>query len=471
MSVFGRGRRHVYRSKQPSLPPATAAVRTTTAAVVTRRTENAIVLTTTIGGVVDDGSSSDRHYHRRLSSHTISPPPPSQSTTAAPATVAVSIGVLTTNIAAATTIGGVAADTKNDGSSGRCHHHRRLPRLCGRESPPPRDCGGEFLFPINATITTYGGLVVLLLSPPRSATTASTIGGAVVFIVHSRNHKLWCGLCGCIDGKPPATTNGGYAGGCGDSVVAEVALIPLLGTVGTNGAQRYHRGSDTIYLILYVDDIILTASSPTLISMVISQLSSEFPMSDLGPLSFFLGIAASRSNSRLFLYQSTFAQEILARADMVLCNPCSTPIDTKTKLVADGERVPDPTLYRSLAGALQYLTFTRLDIAYAVQHICLFMHDPHLLHFNVLKRILQYLKGTLSHGLHIKASAVDRLVAYSDADWAGCPNTHRSTLGFCVYLGDNLVSWSSKRQHVVSRSSAEAEYRGIANVVAETAWL
>ncbi|KAJ9549163.1 hypothetical protein OSB04_021706 [Centaurea solstitialis] len=233
----------------------------------------------------------------------------------------------------------------------------------------------------------------------------------------------------------------------------------------------YHRGSDTIYLLLYVDDIILTASSPTLISMVISKLSSEFPMSDLGPLSFFLGIAASRSKSGLFLSQSAFAQEILARADMVSCNPCSTPADTKTKLAVDGEPVPDPTLYRSLAGALQYLTFTRPDIAYAVQQVCLFMHDPRIPHLNVLKRILRYLKGTLSHGLHIKASAVDRLVAYSDVDWAGCPTTRRSTSGFCVYLGDNLVSWSSKRQHVVSRSSAEAEYRGIANVVAETAWL
>ncbi|KAJ9563458.1 hypothetical protein OSB04_008618 [Centaurea solstitialis] len=233
----------------------------------------------------------------------------------------------------------------------------------------------------------------------------------------------------------------------------------------------YHRGSDTIYLLLYVDDIILTASSPTLIFMVISKLSSEFPMSDLGPLSFFLGIAASRSRSGLFLSQSAFAQEILARADMVSCNPCSTPADTQTKLAVDGEPVPDPTLYRSLAGALQYLTFTRPDIAYAVQQVCLFMHDPRLPHLNALKRILRYLKGTLSHGLHIKALVVDRLVAYSDADWAGCPNTRRSTSGFCVYLGDNLVSWSSKRQHVVSRSSAEAEYRGIANVVVETAWL
>ena len=99
------------------------------------------------------------------------------------------------------------------------------------------------------------------------------------------------------------------------------------------------------------------------------------------------------------------------------------------------------------------------------------MHDPREPHLLALKRILRYLQGTLDHGLYIRPSSVYRLVAYSDADWGGCPITRRSTSGFCVYLGDNLISWSSKRQHVVSRSSAEAEYRGVANVVAEASWL
>lgn len=131
----------------------------------------------------------------------------------------------------------------------------------------------------------------------------------------------------------------------------------------------------------------------------------------------------------------------------------------------------DPTLYRSLAGALQYLTFTRPDIAYAVQQICLFMHDPRESHFNALKRILRCLKGTLSKGLRMYRSASSDLVAYSDADWAGCPATRRSTSGYCVYLGPNLISWSSKRQATISRSSAEAEYRGVANAVSETTWI
>lgn len=157
---------------------------------------------------------------------------------------------------------------------------------------------------------------------------------------------------------------------------------------------------------------------------------------------------------------------------MTNCKPSSTPVDTKSKLVADdGPRVADPTLYRILAGALQYLTFTRPDISYTVQQICLFMHDPREPHFTALKRILRYIKGTIDHGLQLTKSSITDLVAYSDADWAGCPSTRRSTSGYYVFLGDSLIAWSSKRQNTVSRSSAEAEYRGVANAVAETTWI
>ena len=119
----------------------------------------------------------------------------------------------------------------------------------------------------------------------------------------------------------------------------------------------------------------------------------------------------------------------------------------------------------------KYLTFTRPDITYVVQQICLFIHDPRSSHFNALKRIIWYVQGTISHGVHIYKSKLDTLTAYSDADWAGCPDTRRSTSGYCVYLGDNLLSWSSKRQHTISQSSAEAEYHSVANTIAETCWL
>ncbi|XP_019084325.1 PREDICTED: uncharacterized protein LOC109125960 [Camelina sativa] len=157
---------------------------------------------------------------------------------------------------------------------------------------------------------------------------------------------------------------------------------------------------------------------------------------------------------------------------MTHCNPCTTPADTRTKLaVGAGPPVANPTLYRSLAGALQYLTFTRPDISFAVQQVCLFMHDPRDIHYKALKRILRYVKGTLDFGLQLYPTKTSGLVAYTDANWAGCPSTRRSTSGYCIFHGDNLISWSAKRQHTVSWSSAEAEYRGVANVVAETTWL
>ncbi|XP_071722951.1 uncharacterized mitochondrial protein AtMg00810-like [Rutidosis leptorrhynchoides] len=233
----------------------------------------------------------------------------------------------------------------------------------------------------------------------------------------------------------------------------------------------YRQGPDTAYLLLYVDDIILTASSTALLQRIIASLHREFSMTDLGPLNYFLGISATRTATGFFLSQKQYAIEILERADMASCHPCRTPVEPGAKLTTHGPPVQDPTLYRSLAGALQYLTFTRPDISYAVQQICLFMHDPCEQHLHALRRILQYIKGTTDLGLQLFASSPSTLVAYSDADWAGCPTTRRSTSGYCVFLGNNLVSWSSKRQLTPSRSSAEAEYRGVANAVAETCWI
>ena len=234
----------------------------------------------------------------------------------------------------------------------------------------------------------------------------------------------------------------------------------------------YRRGTDTAYMLLYVDDIVLTASSAQLLRQVISALQQEFAMKDLGELHHFLGMQVQRNADGMVLSQRQYMLDILDRAGMAECKPCTTPVDTNPKVSADsGAPVADPSDYRSLAGALQYLTFTRPDIAYAVQQVCLYMHDPREPHLAALKRILRYIRGTLHLGLHLRPSTLDDLVVYSDADWAGCPDTRKSTSGYAVFLGDNLVSWSSKRQNTVSRSSAEAEYRAVANGVAEASWL
>lgn len=200
-----------------------------------------------------------------------------------------------------------------------------------------------------------------------------------------------------------------------------------------------------------------------------SKLATKFAMKDLGPLSYFLGIAVSRDNNSLFMSQSSYAEDILDRAGMSQCKPCPTPVDSKGKLSASSSApYEDPTKYRRLAGVLQYLTFTRPDISYAVQQVCLFMHDPKVQHMKALKHILRYIRDTIDFGTHVYKSPLQSLLSYTDADWGGCPDTRRSTSDYCVYLGDNLISWSSKRQPTLSKSSAEAEYRGVANVVLDS---
>jgi hypothetical protein len=208
----------------------------------------------------------------------------------------------------------------------------------------------------------------------------------------------------------------------------------------------FHHGSDTVYLLLYVDDIILTASSMELLRRTISALQRELAMKDLGPLHHILDITVEHRPDRLFLHQCTYMLDILKRAVMADCKPCTTPVDRQAKLADDsGPPVADASQFWSIAGALQFLTFTRPDIAYAVQQICLHMHDPREPHLMAMKRILCYLRGTPNFGLLLRRSSSSDLVIYTDVDWAGCPDTHRSTSGYVVFLGDNLVSWSAKR--------------------------
>lgn len=167
----------------------------------------------------------------------------------------------------------------------------------------------------------------------------------------------------------------------------------------------------------------------------------------------------TRNVGSLFLSQFKYAEEIIERAGMLACKPYSTPVDTKPKLSANSEFLcTNPTLYRSLAGALAHIH--RPDISYVVQQICVFMHQPMEEHMHALKCIVRYVKGTIDHGLHLYPSSSSTLISYTDANWDECSNTHRSTSGYCVFLGDNLLSLSSKRQTTLSRSSAESEYGG-----------
>ena len=158
-------------------------------------------------------------------------------------------------------------------------------------------------------------------------------------------------------------------------------------------------------MLLYVDDIVLTASSQQLFERVISYLQQEFAMKDLGQLHHFLDVTVEPRPSGLLLHQRQYTLDILERAGMTDCKTCSTPVDTQAKLSADlGDLVADPTTYRSLASALQYLIFTRLDLTYAIQQVCLHMHNPRESHLAALKRLLRYVCGTVDCSLVLHRS-------------------------------------------------------------------
>nr|GEU80117.1 ribonuclease H-like domain-containing protein [Tanacetum cinerariifolium] len=212
--------------------------------------------------------------------------------------------------------------------------------------------------------------------------------------------------------------------------------------VNTSTVRSLEHQSDT-YVFTMTMEILLEPTSnklsvafcPTLLQQIICSLNNEFDMTDHGALNYFLGLSVDRTPTVCFYHRRSM---LYCSLSMVTGNPSRTHTDTESKLGPEGLPVQDPTLYHSHARGLQYLTFTRPDLSYAVQQICLYMHDPREPHFAVLKRF---------------------------------PSTSRFTSGYCIFLGDNILSWSAKRQHTISRSSAEAEYRGVANVVAETAWI
>ncbi|XP_019172669.1 PREDICTED: uncharacterized protein LOC109168070 [Ipomoea nil] len=163
--------------------------------------------------------------------------------------------------------------------------------------------------------------------------------------------------------------------------------------------------------------------------------------------------------------------DLLNRSGMVDCKPLTTPASVSQPVTPSDQPYENPTQYRCIVGALQYLTITRPDLAYAVNRLCQFMHSPTIDHWAMVKRVLRYIKGTLDYGLHLVASPTSTIHAYSDSGWAGCPIDRKSTSGYVVFLGSNLVSWLSRKQRTVARLSTEAEYKALADVAAEVTWV
>jgi len=232
-----------------------------------------------------------------------------------------------------------------------------------------------------------------------------------------------------------------------------------------------HLGRKITVLAVYVDDIIITGDDEREIIRLKENLSKEFEVKDLGQLRYFLGIEIARNPKGIILSQRKYVLDLLSETGVLGCRPVSTPIDSNHKLCAESGYPVNKERYQRLVGRLIYLCHTRPDISYAVSVVSRYMHDPRSGHLDAVYRILRYLKSSPGKGLMFKSHGHLNVEGYCDADWASCLDDRRSTSGYCVFVGGNLVSWRSKKQSVVSRSTAEAEYRAMSLGVSEMLWV
>jgi len=224
-----------------------------------------------------------------------------------------------------------------------------------------------------------------------------------------------------------------------------------------------HSNAGCIYLVVYVDDIVLTGSDHHGIAQLKEHSYHHFQTKDLGKLRYFLGIEVAQSNHGIVISQRKYALDLLEETGLLNSKFVETPMNPNAKLLpSQGELLSDPEKYRRLVGKLNYLTITRPDISFAVSMVSQFLNSPCVDHLNAVTRGKGLLYGHNDH---------TGVVCYTDADWAGSPSDRRSTFGYCVSIGGNLISWKSKKQHVVARSSAEAEYRAMALAACEVIWL
>ncbi|XP_043816780.1 uncharacterized protein LOC110624931 isoform X1 [Manihot esculenta] len=237
----------------------------------------------------------------------------------------------------------------------------------------------------------------------------------------------------------------------------------------------FYRNSDIsiILLVVYVDDIVITGNDSTGISSLKNYLHASFHTKDLGQLKYFLGVEILRSKRGILLSHRNYVLDLLAETGKIGAKPCSTSMIPNICLTKDdGDPYDNLERYRSLVGKLNYLmVMTRLDIAFAVSVVRQFIPALTVKHWAALEQILCYRKGTPRLGILYKDYGHAALECFSDVDWVEFKSDRRSITGYCVFIGGNLVSWKSKKQNVVSRSSAESKYRAIAQSTCEILWI
>lgn len=222
-----------------------------------------------------------------------------------------------------------------------------------------------------------------------------------------------------------------------------------------------------------MDDLLVTGTSMENIIKFKQQMSCEFDMSDLGKLSYYLGIEFEQGWDYIELKQTAYAKKLLDKAGLSDCNAIKCPMEPRVHLDKDERRkAVDVTKYKSMVGGLRYMVHTRPDISYVVGIVSRFMERPTVTHQGVVKRILRYVKGTLDFGIVYRRGTGDYLLAgYSDSDHAGSLDDRRSTGGVSFYLNDSQVTWISQKQRCVALSTCEAEFMEATAAACQGIWL
>ncbi|GJX07723.1 retrovirus-related pol polyprotein from transposon TNT 1-94 [Tanacetum coccineum] len=231
-------------------------------------------------------------------------------------------------------------------------------------------------------------------------------------------------------------------------------------------------GKHILLVQIYVDDIIFSSTDHNACNIFSKEMSSKFQMSMMGQMSFFLGLQVSQSPGGIFINQAKYALETLKKYGMDLSDPVDTPMVDRLKLDEDLMGIPvDQTRFRGMVGSLMYLTASRPDLVFVVCMCARYQAKPTKKHFEAIKRVFWYLKGTINMGLWYPKDNAMSLTAYADADHAGCQDSRRSTSGSAQFLGDRLVSWSSKKQRSTTISTTEAEYIAMSGCCAQMLWM